>query len=544
MQSTVKTVERSRERAVRLRLSGNKLTDVADRTGLSPPTVAALTRAYEKGGWEAVHSRRRGRPEGGSKGSGHALENLRRQFLSEIVPRRNFGPLFNARGLAQWLTNKTNTPTDERTAKRRLADWGLMPPDTPNRAGHFYLNGAENKDQPLTILWLRGPKSEIYVMVCRLPLTDAAYLALIKSVHTHHPSGFSVAFKRNDFAGLRYTPQLAQYLAAHPQIKFNSTAEDDPAIPAHLAPSNTMQAQSAHTLTHLQRLEAESIAIMREVVAEAENPVMLYSIGKDSAVMLHLAMKAFYPAKIPFPLLHIDTTWKFQDMYRFRAQMQKQHDFKLLIHTNEEGLRQGINPFTHGSQIHTDIMKTVALKQALDIHGFDVAFGGARRDEEKSRAKERVFSFRSKDHRWDPKNQRPEVWSLYNAKKHKGESIRVFPISNWTELDIWQYIYLENIPIVPLYFSAPRPVVNRDGTLIMVDDDRMPLVKGEVPMIKSVRFRTLGCYPLTGAVESKAQSLEDIIQEMLLTKTSERQGRVIDHDSAASMEKKKQEGYF
>jgi sulfate adenylyltransferase subunit 2 len=240
----------------------------------------------------------------------------------------------------------------------------------------------------------------------------------------------------------------------------------------------------------------------------------------------------------------VDTTWKFQDMYRFRSQMQKEHDFKLLIHTNEEGLRQGINPFTHGSQIHTDIMKTVALKQALDHYGFDVAFGGARRDEEKSRAKERVFSFRTKDHRWDPKNQRPELWSLYNAKKHKGESIRVFPISNWTELDVWQYIYLENIPIVPLYFAAPRPVVSRDGTLIMVDDDRMPLSAGEVPMIKSVRFRTLGCYPLTGAVESTATTLEDIIQEMLLTKTSERQGRMIDHDSAASMEKKKQEGYF
>jgi len=309
-------------------------------------------------------------------------------------------------------------------------------------------------------------------------------------------------------------------------------------------PKALMSKARLQSLTHLQRLEAESIAILREVVAEAENPVMLYSIGKDSAVMLRLVVKAFYPAKIPFPLLHIDTTWKFQDMYRFRTQMQKEHDFKLLIHTNEDGLKAGINPFTHGSQVHTDIMKTAALKQALDQYHFDVAFGGARRDEEKSRAKERVFSFRTKDHRWDPKNQRPELWNLYNAKKHKGESIRVFPISNWTELDIWQYIYLENIPIVPLYFSAPRPVVSRDGALIMVDDDRMPLAPGEVPMIKSVRFRTLGCYPLTGAVESTATSLEDIIQEMLLTKTSERQGRMIDHDSAASMEKKKQEGYF
>ncbi len=298
------------------------------------------------------------------------------------------------------------------------------------------------------------------------------------------------------------------------------------------------------SLTHLQRLEAESILIMREVVAEADKPVMLYSIGKDSAVMLRLAVKAFYPAKIPFPLMHIDTTWKFQDMYRFRDRMQKEHDFKLLVYTNPEGLAQGINPFTHGSQVHTDIMKTAALKQALDKYGFDVAFGGARRDEEKSRAKERVFSFRTKDHRWDPKNQRPELWNLYNTKKHKGESIRAFPISNWTELDIWQYIYLEQIPIVPLYFSAPRPVVERDGGLIMVDDDRMPLEPGEKPMIKNVRFRTLGCYPLTGAIESTAATLEDVIQEMLLTKTSERHGRVIDHDTSASMEKKKQEGYF
>ncbi|MCB1914952.1 MAG: sulfate adenylyltransferase subunit CysD [Rhodocyclaceae bacterium] len=298
------------------------------------------------------------------------------------------------------------------------------------------------------------------------------------------------------------------------------------------------------TLTHLQRLEAESIHIMREVVAEAENPVMLYSIGKDSAVMLHLAMKAFHPAKPPFPLLHVDTTWKFQDMYRFRDRMARELGLELLVHVNEEGVAKGINPFTHGSAIHTDIMKTEALKQALDKYGFDAAFGGARRDEEKSRAKERIFSFRTAQHRWDPKNQRPELWRLYNARKHKGESMRVFPLSNWTELDIWQYIYLESIPIVPLYYSAERPVVMRDGTLIMVDDERMPLKPGEVPMMRKVRFRTLGCYPLTGAVESEADTLPQIIQEMLLTKTSERQGRVIDHDSAGSMEKKKQEGYF
>ena len=298
------------------------------------------------------------------------------------------------------------------------------------------------------------------------------------------------------------------------------------------------------TLTHLQRLEAEAIHILREVVAEAERPVMLYSVGKDSAVMQHLAAKAFWPGKPPFPLLHVDTTWKFRAMYEMRERMARELGFDLIVHRNPEALEKGINPFDHGSAVHTDIWKTEGLKQALDLHGFDAAFGGARRDEEKSRAKERIFSFRSAQHRWDPKNQRPELWRLYNTRKNPGESIRVFPISNWTELDVWQYIHLENIPIVPLYFSDVRPVVERDGTLIMVDDDRMPLRPGEVPMQKSVRFRTLGCYPLTGAVESTAATLPEIIQEMLLTTTSERQGRVIDHDQAASMEKKKQEGYF
>jgi sulfate adenylyltransferase subunit 2 len=297
-------------------------------------------------------------------------------------------------------------------------------------------------------------------------------------------------------------------------------------------------------LTHLQRLEAESIHIMREVVAECERPVMLYSIGKDSAVMLHLAMKAFAPGKLPFPLLHVDTTWKFREMIAFRDATAARLGVQLIVHINKEGLARGIGPFTHGSAVHTDVMKTQALKQALDQYGFDAAFGGARRDEEKSRAKERVVSFRSAQHRWDPKRQRPELWHLYNTRKSKGESLRVFPLSNWTELDIWQYIYLENIPIVPLYLSKQRPIVERDGALIMVDDERMPLRDGERPEQRWVRFRTLGCYPLTGAVESRADTLPAIIQEMLLTTSSERQGRVIDHDSAASMEKKKQEGYF
>lgn len=297
-------------------------------------------------------------------------------------------------------------------------------------------------------------------------------------------------------------------------------------------------------LSHLKQLEAESIHIMREVVAETQNPVMLYSIGKDSSVMLHLALKAFYPSKPPFPLLHVDTTWKFRDMITFRDRTVSKLGLELIVHINEEGVEQGINPFTHGSAVHTDVMKTAGLIQALSHYQFDAAFGGARRDEEKSRAKERVFSFRNKNHRWDPKNQRPELWSLYNTCKHKGESLRVFPLSNWTELDIWQYIHQEKIDIVPLYFSAKRPVVEREGALIMVDDDRIPLKSGEQPQMREVRFRTLGCYPLTGAIESSADTLPAILEEMLLSKTSERQGRVIDRDGAASMEKKKQEGYF
>ena len=297
-------------------------------------------------------------------------------------------------------------------------------------------------------------------------------------------------------------------------------------------------------MSHLDALEAEAIHIMREVVAEAENPVMLYSIGKDSSVMLHLARKAFYPGKIPFPIMHIDTMWKFSEMIDFRDKTAKELDLDLIVHINPEGKEMDMNPFTYGSSKHTDMMKTDGLKQALDKYQFDVAFGGARRDEEKSRAKERIFSFRTSKHRWDPKNQRPELWNIYNSRKNAGESIRVFPLSNWTELDIWQYIHLEKIPIVPLYLSKERPVVERDGTLILVDDERLPLESGEKPVMKSVRFRTLGCYPLSGAIESEATTLPKIIQEMLLTTTSERQGRTIDHDSNASMEKKKQEGYF
>lgn len=297
-------------------------------------------------------------------------------------------------------------------------------------------------------------------------------------------------------------------------------------------------------LTHLQRLEAESIHIIREVASECRNPVMLFSIGKDSMVMLHLARKAFYPSPPPFPILHVDTTWKFREMIAFRDEIAREWGLELLVHTNPDGLADGVGPVSHGSAVHTDIMKTQALKQALDKFGFDAAFGGARRDEEKSRAKERIFSFRTTQHRWDPKSQRPELWNIYNTRIHKGESIRVFPISNWTELDVWQYIYLEKLPIVPLYFAKERPVVERDGALIMVDDDRLPLLPGETPVMRRVRFRTLGCYPLTGGFESDADDLPAIIEEMMISRTSERQGRVIDRDHGASMEKKKQEGYF
>jgi len=300
----------------------------------------------------------------------------------------------------------------------------------------------------------------------------------------------------------------------------------------------------SHTLTHLKTLESESIHIIREVVAEFDNPVMLYSVGKDSAVMLHLAQKAFAPSPPPFPLLHVDTTWKFREMIEFRDRMAKEVGMDLLVHINQDGVNQGVGPFTHGSKIHTDVMKTQALKQALNKYKFDAAFGGARRDEEKSRAKERVYSFRDENHRWDPKNQRPELWNIYNGMVHQGESIRVFPLSNWTELDVWQYIWMEQIPIVPLYLAGPRPVVIRNGVPIMVDDDRLPLEPGEIPETKMVRFRTLGCYPLTGAVESEASTLPEVIQEMLLTRQSERQGRVIDYDQSGSMEEKKREGYF
>nr|WP_268904910.1 sulfate adenylyltransferase subunit CysD [Caenimonas soli] len=437
---------------------------------------------------------------------------------------------FDDDSLAPPVIGAADKPVRYHGAERHLAAWPGVPADS-GKIGLLCIKAARGQ-----LLWLAFAG----------PLEARHYLALLDRLPRRR-GAIEVAIAGS--ARLLRVPELSDWLAG--QAGALQLIDPELGAPIQIAPpptpSTTLTAPAHRTampLTHLQRLEAESIHIMREVVAEADKPVMLYSVGKDSAVMLHLAMKAFYPSKPPFPLMHVDTRWKFRDMYTFRDRMVKDLGMELITYVNPEGIAKNINPFTHGSAIHTDMMKTEGLKQALGKYGFDAAFGGARRDEEKSRAKERIFSFRSEQQRWDPKNQRPELWKLYNARKHKGESLRVFPLSNWTELDIWQYIHLQNIPIVPLYFAAQRPVVERNGTLIMVDDDRMPLMHGEVPMLRKVRFRTLGCYPLTGAIESQADTLPAIIQEMLLTRTSEREGRVIDHDSAASMEKKKQEGYF
>jgi sulfate adenylyltransferase subunit 2 len=581
-----------RRQAVKLRLSGMTVAAVSAAVELSAPTVIAAHKAYLGGGWEAVAVKRRGRVSGSGRKIDPALEQRLLDAMLESLPDALGLPhlLWCDEAIADWFALQGTTAPPRRSLARYRTGWGIAPSAdaTGEAALHDRLQQAPAGHDAMSttalawappgragrghwLLFARGTRGQLYWRSLAHAPRSGDWTALWQRLATLCRRPLHLVI---DGLSLRPGDSLTDWLAQQrPPVSWSTASGDRPAGPAPTSPrnaapsvtrSNARTATSPHhsainprplmqttpepidpdTLTHLQRLEAESIHIMREVVAEAENPVMLYSIGKDSAVMLHLAMKAFYPAVPPFPLLHVDTTWKFKAMYAFRDEMAKKLGMDLLVHVNPEGLAKGINPFTHGSAIHTDIMKTEGLKQALDKYGFDVAFGGARRDEEKSRAKERIFSFRTAQHRWDPKNQRPELWNLYNARKHKGESIRVFPISNWTELDIWQYIHLQNIPIVPLYYSAPRPVVERDGTLIMVDDERMPLRAGEVPMMKSVRFRTLGCYPLTGAVESEAATLPEIIQEMLLTKTSERQGRMIDHDSAASMEKKKQEGYF
>ncbi|WP_368411591.1 sulfate adenylyltransferase subunit CysD [Amphritea sp. 1_MG-2023] len=586
-----------RKEAVQLRLSGETLASIKQQTGLSHPTIISAYKCFIEGGWEAVNTGKRGRPKTvAPSGLGSPDECL--TFMLANLPDNN--GLWHNQAVQAWF-NHHQQPPSLKTINRYLNAWGITAASTgPKLTPPSWL--AQHHPEQLSTYHPLSDNADAATHTKHLGITKPqqanslklkvikggiGQLSLTAAQKTAGLDGYFIYAQ--DFRGKRYWlmtrnqpdsqdiihflerlsnqltsnlllsfhsvsldrfTDIQQWLANQTQITLLTYATSKSSTPLAPLPSAAEQqstqsyVRNTMALTHLQRLEAESIQIMREVVSKADNPVMLYSIGKDSAVMLHLAMKAFHPSKPPFPLLHVDTGWKFREMYTFRDELVKNLGVELITYMNPEGIEKGINPFTHGSALHTDIMKTEGLKQALNKFKFDVAFGGARRDEEKSRAKERIFSFRTADHRWDPKNQRPELWKNYNANKRPGESIRVFPLSNWTELDIWQYIYLEQIPIVPLYLSAERPVVERDGTLIMVDDERMPLQPNEVPMMKSVRFRTLGCYPLTGAVESEADTLPAIIQEMLLTKTSERQGRMIDHDSAASMEKKKQEGYF
>jgi sulfate adenylyltransferase subunit 2 len=551
---TVEELNRRRRHAVTLRLAGEKLAAVCLAAGLSAPTVIAAVKAYRAGGWPAVDVHpRRGRPAQDHADPSHERE---RALLEAMLDDEHQERLWSRQRIARWLSARgwdRSAGAIARFLRDAAIESATAAPLLPSRhAGVLHLHATQRYLDPrpglhpaMGLLATRTPRGQWLWLAFRPPLQGRHCVGFLSGLQAAHPGELEVRWP--GAAALLRVPEVRDWLAANTRLKLADPEIGAPAPPnaARPAPAPSMtRTPMTTTLTHLQRLEAESIHILREVVAEAEKPVMLYSIGKDSAVMLHLAMKAFYPAKPPFPLLHVDTRWKFRDMYAFRDRMVSQLGLELIVHVNPEGVARGINPFTHGSAIHTDVMKTEGLKQALGRYGFDSAFGGARRDEEKSRAKERVFSFRSAQHRWDPKNQRPELWRLYNARKHKGESFRVFPLSNWTELDVWQYIHLNDIPVVPLYFAAERPVVERGGTLIMVDDDRMPLQPGEVPMRRKVRFRTLGCYPLTGAVESDADTLPAIIREMLLARTSERQGRVIDHDGAASMEKKKQEGYF
>ena len=574
---SLKRQEQLRKQAVMLRLQKKSLNEIQQLTGLSHPTIIAAYKKFRTGGWQALNMLPRGRPAGAKGLKKHRLVPLIAELMHAVYANNE---LWDIDRVQQWLWDCYQEKASVKTVSRYLKECQLLPPDEPVEYSRSQLKAwcrahsqsshmcAQGRQKPAIYvcglrsfrvdsnvsqgyqLYLRDLKNSVQWLHSDQPLGEKAVVQVLTTAAGQHPDGIVFVLKipflhRYAELGAWASQQANVLLIPYDELKADANvANSERSLDETHSLTHRQSKGTDMPLTHLQRLEAESIQIMREVVAEAENPVMLYSIGKDSAVMLHIAMKAFYPSLPPFPLLHVDTRWKFREMYEFRDKMVKDLGLELISYINPEGVEKDINPFTHGSAIHTDIMKTEGLKQALNKYGFDAAFGGARRDEEKSRAKERIFSFRTADHRWDPKNQRPEIWKQYNARKHKGESIRVFPLSNWTELDIWQYIYLENVPIVPLYYSAERPVVERDGVLIMVDDERMPLRDGEVPMMKKVRFRTLGCYPLTGAVESEADTLPAIIQEMLLTKTSERQGRVIDHDSAASMEKKKQEGYF
>lgn len=562
-----RSLNQARRTAVRLRQQGLPLREIRARTGLSTPTIIAACKAFACEGWEAVGTKPRGR----QKGSGRALnEQEVIRFQADVCghPPTALGlpqEVWNKHALHAFLQQHTGRPLNERTVVRYLENWGWHFPNMQAdiraqrdaTTQHWlktayaqllqraHSEGAEvlwctvwqsTGTPSTTLLVARSKRGTPYWLGTTQPVTREAWAHFARRLQRMLKQKLFMIMNRNSDL-----PQTEHRIEWH-VLPSPSTPGPTPIAP----PSTTYPVRPGlcPPLSHLDQLEAESIYILREVVAEADNPIMLYSIGKDSSVMLHLAQKAFWPGRLPFPLLHIDTGWKFRDMYRFRDQRAKEVGAELLIYTNPEGLAQKVTPFTHGSSVYTHIMKTEALKQALDKYQFDVAFGGARRDEEKSRAKERICSFRTADHRWDPKKQRPELWHLYNTRKHSGESLRVFPLSNWTELDIWLYIHRESIPIVPLYFAAQRPVITRHGQLIMLDDDRFPLQAGEVAQQRNVRFRTLGCYPLTAAIDSEAYTLTDIIQEMLQTSTSERQGRLIDADSPNSMEKKKQEGYF
>lgn len=571
-----------RRLAVKLRLEGRKLKEITELVDLSSPTIIAAHKQFLKGGWAAVDVKPRGRPSGNKAMPTEALETLRKQAF-EAPPHQSPWSLADLAAAAKEL----HTDASVRTVGKYLEQWGLSTDSLYKTArADAQLKPWLNSDYKTIVDSARKTDSTIYwagLATCQDQLQERVR----KFMYAHTTKGqyfwlagdydsdadrfidfferlatqksrLSIIWHGHDPA---LTSETKSWLdenintSIHKYPKPVFASDDRQQIAAQhsgntwqdnksQSPKKTQRKTNPMSLTHLQHLEAESIHIMREAIAAADKPAMLYSAGKDSSVMLHLAQKAFYPAKPPFPLLHIDTGWKFKAMYEFRDMVAEESGLQLIVHKNIVGIDKGVNPFTHGAALHTEILKTEALKQALDKHGFDITFAGARRDEEKSRAKERVMSFRTDQHRWDPRNQRPELWNLYNTNIKAGESIRAFPLSNWTELDIWKYIHHELISVPPLYFSAERPVVPRDGTWIMVDDNRMPMNKGETPIMKPVRFRTLGCYPLTGAIESNATNTKEVIQEILLSNHSERQGRMIDQDSAASIEKKKQEGYF
>lgn len=561
---------RQRREAVRLRIAGTPLAETLAATGLSAPTVINAVRAFREGGWAAIERRAPGRPPGHRVLSLAEDRALIGQVLRELPPTGelwsparvaraaslSFGKRVHGRALSRLLVRSGLTlPTlaEQATIDPALADWHreiLVPllRSTRRLAGEFIWCGERvvAGETPARLLLAQTLRGTLAWMPLLRPFQLDSWVDFLGRVAGHFPAIRGVLWHGIDITHPALQTRAQQLgLVLHvaprsPGARGGATAKNS-SVSFSLSPSSKRDPVKP---THLQRLEAESIHIMREVIAEAERPVLLYTAGKDSATLLHLARKAFFPAVPPFPLLHVDTTWEFRDMYVMREKIAREYGMQLIVHRNPEAMRLGINPFTHGSQIHADLWNTEGLRQALDEHRFDIAFGGARRDEEKSRAKERVFSFRTAQHRWDPKNQRPELWNLYNARKKPGESIRVFPLSNWTELDIWQYILLENVPIVPLYLARERPVVERNGALLMVDDERMPLQAGEVPVMRKVRFRTLGCYPLTAAVESEAETLPEVIEEIFRARTSERHGRLIDHDGPASMERKKQEGYF